>query len=149
MVNVPSGVWIDEQGQIVRPAEMAYSQEMKVLGNTIGDDRYVAGLHDWVENGAESRYVMPPEKLAARLAPRKKELRLADAHFKLAVYLHEQGEEEAAAEHWQTAQKLNPDSWNYHRQHWSFDPATAMGKWFAKFRALGDEPYYEPLDLPE
>ena len=28
MVNVPTGVWIDEQGKIVRPSEVAYSRDM-------------------------------------------------------------------------------------------------------------------------
>jgi len=149
MVNVPSGVWIDEQGRIVRPAEMAYSKEMKVLGQKIGNNEYIAGLYDWVENGADSKYVMSAEKLREKLALRPLPLREADAHFKLAVYLHEQGDGEAAEDHWKQAEQLNPDSWNYHRQHWSFDPSSAMGKWFRKVQALGDEPYYEPIDLPE
>jgi len=142
-------VWIDEEGRIVRPPEVAYSKEQKVLGTTIGDDRYIAGLRDWVANGARSKFVMPPDKLATKLARRGTKPRLADAHFKLGVYFHQSGDQESAAEHWQRAQQLNPDSWNYHRQDWSFEPSTAMRKWFGKFRALQGIPYYEPIDLPE
>jgi hypothetical protein len=40
-----------------------------------------------------------------------------------------------------------PDSWNYHRQAWSFTPAEAGPKWMTKFLNLGDAPYYPPLDL--
>lgn len=149
MVNVPSGVWIDEEGRIVRPPEVAYSKEQKVLGTTIGDDRYIAGLRDWVAKGPESRFVMPPEKLERKLARRDPKLRRADAHFKIGVYFHQTGDKESAQKHWQQAQTLNPDSWNYHRQDWSFDPTTASRKWFGKFRALAGKPYYEPLDLPD
>ncbi len=149
MINVPTGVWIDEQGQIVRPPEVAYSKEQKVLGQTIGSNRYVEGLYDWVENGADSKFVVPVEKLTEQFASVDPKLQLADTHFKLAVYYHEQGDEEAAAEHWQQAQNLNPESWNYHRQQWSFTPKTAMKNWFEKFKALDGKPYYAPIDLPE
>jgi hypothetical protein len=148
MVNVPSGVWIDEAGRIVRPPEVAYSKEQKVLGTVIGDNRYIAGLHDWVKNGAASKFVMSPEKLASKLSERNPKQRLADAHFKLGVYFQQAGDGQSAQTHWQQAQQLNPDSWNYHRQDWSFDSPTAMRKWFSKFRALDGKPYYEPLELP-
>lgn len=148
MINVPTGVWIDEEGRIVRPPEVAYSKEQKILGQTIGDDRYIEGLYDWVANGADSEYVVPLEKLTEKLAVVDPKLLLADTHFKLAVYYHEQGNEEAANEHWQEAQRLNPDSWNYHRQQWSFEPRTALKKWFEKFQKLDGEPYYAPLELP-
>lgn len=149
MVNVPSGVWIDEAGRIARSPEVAYSKQFKLLGNTIGDDRYIAGLRDWVKRGSDSKYVMSPETLQKRLAPRDTSFRLADAHFKLGVYFHQSDNPKAAAKHWQAAQRLNPASWNYHRQDWSFEPTTAMNKWFSKYQALGGQPYYEPLDLPE
>jgi len=148
MINVPTGVWIDEDGRIVRPPEVAYSKEQKVLGQTIGDDRYIEGLYDWVEKGADSKFVVPVEKLTEQFAVVDPKLQLADTHFKLAVYYHNQGDEEAAAEHWQKAQSLNPESWNYHRQQWSFEPKTAMKHWFEKYKALKGKPYYAPLELP-
>ena len=149
MVNVPTGVWIDEQGQIVRPGEVAYSKEQKILGQTIGDNRYAAGVRDWVANGAKSSYVMSPEKLKARLALRKPELRQADAYFKLGTYFHQRGDREAAAANWKHSQELNPDSWNYHRQQWSFNKSTEMSNWFGKVGRLQGKPYYEPADFAE
>ncbi len=149
MVNVPIGVWIDENGRIVRPPEVAYSKEQNVLGTTIGDDRYIAGLHDWVKRGADSRFVMSDEKLKQRLATDDIKLREADAHFKLATYFYRVGSMDDAKTHWAAAQKLHPDDWNYHRQEWSFDAKTAGPKWFAKYQALNGKPYYAPLDLPQ
>ena len=91
MVNVPTGVWIDETGKIVRPAEVAYSKQEHVLGQDIGDDRYAIGLGDWVENGSKSSFAMPAEALQARLAVRDARQRMADAQFKLGAYFSEQG----------------------------------------------------------
>jgi tetratricopeptide (TPR) repeat protein len=76
--------------------------------------------------------------------PRRSE---ADAQFQLAAYLQQRGGADAAKEHFQRAQELDPENWNYHRQAWSFDPTGAGARWQIKFRALGDRPYYTPADL--
>ena len=52
----------------------------------------------------------------------------ADASFRLAVWLHDKGKDEQAAQFFHRAQQLNPDSWNYHRQEWSFTPKEAGAK---------------------
>ena len=148
MVNVPTGVWIDETGKIVRAPEVAYTKQQKVLGQTIGDDRYVDGLRDWVDRGPQSAFVVPPEKLQSRLALRTANERLADAQFKLGAYFSEHGKRDLASKHWQMAQQLNPDSWNYHRQDWSFDKAQEMTNFLAKVRKLGTRPYYDPVEFP-
>ena len=148
MVNVPAGVWVDERGKIVRPAEVAYSKKQQVLGQTIGDDRYAVGLRDWVENGEKSPFVVPDGKLRARLATRSKTERTADAEFKLAAYFSSQGDRELATRHWQIAQSLAPDNWNYHRQDWSFDSSKAITNWLAKVKKLGEKPYYDPVEFP-
>ena len=148
MVNVPSGVWIDEEGGIVRPPEVAYSRERTFGTLTVGDDRYAEALRDWVSKGEASAYLPSAEELRERLASHNPDRPLADAHFKLAVYFQEQGQPEAAATHWHAAQELDPDNWNYHRQEWVFDPETSGAKWQEKFRGLGDRPYYEPAVFP-
>ena len=148
MVNVPSGVWIDEAGKIVRPAEVAYSHQQRALNQAIGDDRYAQGVRDWVEKGSKSAYVVAPDKLAKKLALRDPKLRLADAHFKIGAYFSERKNRELATRHWQKAQELNPDSWNYHRQDWSFDKSKEMGNFLRKVRALNGRPYYDPVEFP-
>lgn len=149
MVNVPTGVWIDEQGRIVRPNEVAYSKKVAMLSINVDGDAYVAGLRDWVAKGPASPYVLSPEEIAARMAPRSQEQALADAHFRMAVYFHEKGDGARAERHWASAQQMRPDSWNFHRQQWSFNPKDAMKHWMAKFRTLGDQPYYAPLELKQ
>lgn len=149
MVNVPTGVWIDEAGKIVRAPEVCYSKEQRVFGQLIGDDRYAAGLRDWVENGSQSSYATTPEKLQSQLTVRDARQRLADAQFKLGAHFSDQGKRELATKHWQESQRLNPDNWNYHRQDWAFDKKTEMSNWLGKFRKLGNKPYYNPVDFPQ
>ena len=91
---------------------------------------------------------MSPKDAAAKIRPRTDDEELAEPTFKLGVYFHLTGDESRANKYWEESQKLAPDSWNFHRQDWSFTPREATSNWFRKFQALGDKPYYAPLDLP-
>ena len=149
-INVPMGVWIDEHGRVVRPAEPAWT---KSRTDTIGGkalviegDEYVAALRDWVTKGDRSAYVLPDDEFARRVRPRSAAEMEADASFKLAVFFHEAGDEQRAAKYFERAQALNPDDWNYHRQEWSFTPGEAGKKWMEKFQKL-DQPYYPKLEI--
>lgn len=152
MVNVPTGVWIDEEGRIVRPNETAYSSDVSLtLGGKkmeVNGSDYVAGLRDWVENGEKSVYALSPEEVAERIGPRTNEQEQAEAYFQLGNHFHRAGNDAKADVYWTKAQELRPDSWNYHRQDWSFTPKEAGPNWMKKYLGLGDQPYYEPLDLP-
>jgi hypothetical protein len=150
-INVPMGIWIDEKGRVVRPAEPAWTtnQTLKIGADksivTEGEP-YVAALRDWVKNGERSVYALSDEEFAARVKPRSAAEMEADASFKLAVWFHEHQNGELAAKYFVHAQELNPDDWNYHRQEWSFTPQEAGKKWMEKFQKL-DQPYYPKLDI--
>ena len=149
-INVPMGIWIDERGRVVRPAEPAWttSRTDKFGGKSIAIEggEYVAALADWVKNGEHSRYALSDDEFARRVKPRSAAEMEADASFKLAVFFHDKGNEELAAKYWHHAQELNPDDWNYARQEWSFTPQDAGKKWMEKFQKF-DKPYYPKLDL--
>jgi len=150
-VNVPTGVWIDERGRVVRPAEPAWTtnQTMKFGAKSISTEgeEYVAGLRDWVKNGDRSVFALSDQEFARRVKPRSSAEMEADASFKLAVYFYGAGAKELAAKYWHRAQQLNPDDWNYARQEWSFTPAEAGKNWMEKFQKL-DQAYYPKLDMP-
>jgi len=149
-INVPMGVWIDENGRVVRPAEPAWTtSRTSVYGGkslTTEGDVYLAALRDWVANGERSPYVLSDEEFAARVKPRSAAEMEADASFKLAVWFQQAGDAALAAKYFERAQHLNPDDWNYHRQQWSFTPSEAGKKWLEKFLKQ-DEPYYPKLDI--
>ena len=144
------GVWLGEQGRIVRPAEPAWTESRtdtfggKAL--VIEGAAYTAALRDWVANGDRSEYVVSDEEYARRVKPRSANEMEAEASFKLAVWFEERGDTRQAAKYFERAQQLNPDDWNYHRQEWSFTPTEAGRKWLEKFR-LQDAPYYPKLEL--
>lgn len=149
-VNVPTGVWIDERGRIVRPAEPAWTTDRTdVFGGkalVIEGTKYVDALRDWVAKGERSEYVLSDEAFARRVKPRSPNEMEAEASFKLAVWFEQAGDAARAATYFERAQALNPDDWNYHRQEWSFTPAEAGKKWLEKFQKT-KEPYYPKLDL--
>ena len=68
MVNVPTGVWINEKGMIVRPNEVAFIDDRFKTFTGMDAAPYVNALKDWVEKGEKSAYVMSEEKLRDKLA---------------------------------------------------------------------------------
>ena len=148
LVNVPSGIWVDEEGKIVRINEGTYAAEHKIGTLVFGSDIYPKAVMDWIEKGAKSEFVWTPEQVKQNLIPRTADGEKAESTFKLGVYFHEKGDKERAEKYWKEAERLNPDSWNFHRQDWSFTPNEANVNFFKKVRTLGDKPYYKPMQLP-
>jgi hypothetical protein len=150
LINVPTGVWIDERGRVVRPAEPSWtSSRTDTFGGKkleIEGEQYVSALRDWVTNGDKSQYVLSDEEFARRVKPRSTTEMEAEATFKLAVWFQQQGQAALAAKYFERAQALNPDDWNYHRQEWSFTPQEAGKKWLERFLKQSD-PYYPKLEL--
>ena len=146
-VNVPSEVWIDEEGKIVRYNEGTYASTHKMGTFEFGRDDYLPAVRDWVENGVESEFVQSAQDVSKNIIARSSDAEQAEPTFKLGVYFHLQGDEERANQYWEKAQTLNPDSWNFHRQDWSFTPSEGILTWQKKVQGLGDRPYYQPLGL--
>ncbi len=173
VVNVPSGIWINEAGTIVRPPETAYPRRPDFLDGVIPADAtpedlrgieavrklqinaegYIAALRDWVENGAESRYALPSEEVVRRSRPRPVEAATAAAHFELGQHLHATGYVETAVEHFRRAYQLQPENWTYKRQAWNLlaPGQTSLevygGNWLADVEKIGAENYYPKVEL--
>lgn len=143
VVNIPSSIWINEAGRIVRPAEAAPAPprdtprpprempaviperfvEMGALAARIPNesDKYHAALRDWVHKGEASEFAMDPDKVIARSRPRNEQVALGHAHFELASRLEIDGHHELAIKHFRHAHRLVPDSWTFRRQAWSLE----------------------------
>jgi tetratricopeptide (TPR) repeat protein len=150
MVNVPTGVWIDEDGRIVRPPEVAFVDNRWIEYTKTDMTRYVAGLRDWVAKGAASPFALAKGELRRRLSLPTAGHALAAANFRLGQYLHARGHWEDAIPYFKQAQALRPESWCYKRQAWALSDAEKYyGTNFKKeVEALAGNPYYAPLDLP-
>lgn len=171
IVNVPSSVWIDEAGTIVRPPETAYPKRPYFLDRVIPPDAtprqaarmaetkkmrvdaeaYMAALRDWVAHGAESRFALSPEAVLDRSRPRPVEEGMAAAHFELGQHLYCTGRSDDAVRHFRDAHRLQPDNWTYKRQAWTLadpnqDPTDVYeGDWLSDVQKSGAENYYVPF----
>jgi hypothetical protein len=142
LVNVPSGIWVDEEGRVVRINEGAYTG-FRQIGSSTTD--YLPLVRDWAANGAKSPYIWSAPEMAKRIRKPTSDEALADPTFKLGVYFFER-DEALARKYWEKAQALAPDNWNYHRQDWNSTEGLAGPKFRAKRSALGDKPYYAPIE---
>ena len=151
MVNVPTAVWINEQGRIVRPNEVAYSSNQLKPLHGLDAAPYLDAIRDWVAKGEQSAFALSEPELKARLTPPPPEWALAAAEFGLAEHCYRVGETAASIRHYKEAQRLNPESWNYKRQAWALaDAERDYGTSFSKeVKKLNGKPYYAPRRLPE
>lgn len=148
MINVPSSVWIDEAGNLVRPAEPAWPSGgaarsgsapddlppgrmgalMAAAARIVADrDSPVGAIRDWAKNGAQSPYALGPEEVTSRSDRRGIEEATAAAHFELATHLHSSGDHDAAIAHFRASHELYPDNWTYRRQAWSMQTSAIEG----------------------
>jgi hypothetical protein len=143
VVNIPSSVWIDENGMIVRPAEVApappqpnsgprlamppdapqrmvemMAEAAKIRRDTEG---YHSALRDWMARGADSRFALSPDEVIDRSRPRDADKARGHAHFQLASQLEIDGHHATAVQHFREAHRLVPDSWTFRRQAWSLE----------------------------
>lgn len=175
MTNAPFAIWIDEDGTIVRPAEVAFAprqpddesrdqssliaqlpeHQRKIIegmtANMSNTDRYAGAVRDWAAHGRESRYVLTEDEVIERSRPRPPEFGLAAAHFELALHLHRAGFPRDAVQHFQEAHRLDPTNWSYHREALSLvDPEWGNvyeRDMLSEVEAVGVESFYPPLDM--
>lgn len=176
-VNVPSAVWIDENGMIVRPAHAAHIRrsplrDMEVpeglgrLGEQLAEvkkirtepDLYLTAVREWAATGAGA---LAPAEVVARSRPRPLAHAEAAAAFELGQHLWREGERDAAIGWFKRAHALQPDNWTYKRQAWTFvttapgEPSDLLqgendvyeGNWLDDVRVAGAENYYEPFAI--
>jgi tetratricopeptide (TPR) repeat protein len=151
MVNVPTGVWIDERGKIVRPNEVAFIDDRFKNFTGLDSAPYLSALKDWVEKGEKSAYVMSEEQLEKRLAPPDPDAMRASAEFGLGEQLYKAGHLAEAIPHFKEAQRLNPKSWNYKRQAYKLSSESDYGTTFSQEvqKAGGSKVYYPAPELPK
>jgi len=66
MVNVPTAVWIDERGRIVRPNEVAFADDRFKPFHGLEAAPYLAAIRNWVSEGERSAFVLSEAELRAR-----------------------------------------------------------------------------------
>jgi hypothetical protein len=173
---VPNGVWIDEDGMIVRPAEPAspgtneFTESFRKIdvdtlppeiAEVLREARkiksepelYVAMVEDWAANGRASRYTLDADEVIRRSASRTDDDARAAAEFELGQHLHRTGDHAAAIPHWREAHRLQPNNWTYKRQAWNFEDPMRQGRtdaydssWYDDIKRIGAENYYPEIN---
>ncbi len=163
LVNVPQAVWIDEDGRIVRPPETAGStdgframdRKTFAMPDAVLAERnrvktlYIGAVRDWVLRGAASVNALDEAGAAARLKVPDATVAEAHARFRLGQHLLRQGQLDEAQAQLAQAIGLHPDSWAMWRQAAAKDARglAAGPEFWARVDALGDRPYYAPVDV--
>ena len=167
MVNVPTAVWIDESGRMVRPPEPAGSSDgframdpttFQIPKEAAEDGKrrrqvYVGALRDWIEKGSASVHALSADEVRRRTRGPTREHALAAANFRIGAYLHRTGHPEESQKYLDEALRLRPESWDYRRQQIVLsDPAltgqfAATPEYWQAVMALGDGFYYPPIEM--
>ncbi len=112
MINVPTMVWIDEEGRIVRPNDQQFGSDLFVQLTGRPSAPFLAALRVWVR---EDRGALAPDDVRAQQLLPSREHQLARAEFRLAWHLHRAGKVEAAERHFARAGELAPGDWTIRR----------------------------------
>jgi peroxiredoxin len=134
MINVPTMVWIDEEGRIVRPNDQQFGNDMFVQLTGRPPAPFLAALRAWVNEG---RGALAADEVREQQLLPSGEQQLARVEFRLGWHLHRAGRTEAAARHFLRAGELAPGDWTIRRATLpirGIDPMTS-----AEFLALWEQ----------
>jgi hypothetical protein len=148
LVNVPSGVWIDEEGRIKRINEGTYAKSH--MNGAFGTDDYVPIVRDWVAKGDESRHVWGTDRVKSSIVVRTPEAEQAQPTFRLGTYYFTNDNDAKAELYWTRAQELDPTSWNYLRQDLLYEEGGSAGPaWRERVEEVDSAggSYYAPLEI--
>src|SRR5205814_6962354 len=93
IINVPTMIWIDERGRIVRPNDVQFGTDLFVALTGRPSGPFLAAVRAWV---LQDRGVLPAEQIRAHQLLPTTEQQQARAEFTLAWHLHRAGRGEAA-----------------------------------------------------
>jgi thiol-disulfide isomerase/thioredoxin len=99
IVNVPSTVWLDEQGRVVKPPTIAPGDNQFVEFSEVDADRHHDALRAWARGGAVPVVADPEDD---------EDVRRARAERRLAAWLLRHGHREPAERHFEAAIALAP-----------------------------------------
>ena len=145
IVNVPTILWIDERGRIVRPNDVAFGTDTFKHLTGLTADRHLTALRAWVR-GAMPGFT-PQQARALQKLPTTADQQ-ARAEFGLGWWLAERGRTAAAEHHFVRAGELAPHDFTIRRGTMPIRGIDPMGP---KFREMLQEwvgrgrPYYEAL----
>lgn len=145
-MNVPTVVWIDEEGRIARPNDVAYGTDTWTKVTGFDPEVHANRLRAWVKG---EKPAFTPEEVRARQRLPSESDQLARAHFGLGWWLHQQGRAAAAERHFLRAGELAPHDFMIRRGSLPIRGLSSAGPEFRQMVAdwvAAGRRYYEPLE---
>ena len=145
IVNVPTILWIDEGGRIVRPNDVAFGTDTFRHITGLESAKHLVALRAWVKGEASA---LSPERARALQSKPSAADQQARAEFGLGWWLAQQGRVDAAERHFVRGGELAPHDFTIRRGTMPIRGLDPMGP---KFREMlqdwvgGGTPYYRPL----
>ena len=174
IVNVPTGVWIDERGHDRAPAragvplapapaergvarascpplaaeQLREAQKIRIDPESLrGRAARLGGARRGSSTRCPRRRWSPARGRATTTARRRR------PRFELGQHLQRTGHPEDAVAWFREAHRLQPENWTYKRQAWSLaDPLQGPtddydSDWLTEVRTVGPENYYPAVEL--
>lgn len=138
MVNVPTMIWIDEQGRICRPHDSQFGTDTFTVFHGKASAPYLDMLRAWVRSG--EGVLSEDEVLSLRIEP-DAESQQARAERALAWWLCGHGREQAAERHFVRADALAPKDWTIRRGSMLIRGQDPFGPEFFTLAAEGKPDY--------
>ena len=145
IVNVPTILWIDEQGRIVRPNDVAFGTDAFRHLTGLDSAKHLGALRAWVRGEAPAFTAEQARSLLSLPTPADQQAR---AEFGLGEWLHAQGRPEAAARHFIGAGELAPHDFTIRRGTMPMRGIDPMGPQFREMLqewGKAGNAYYRPL----
>ena len=145
IVNVPTALWIDERGRIVRPNDVVFGTDTFKHVTELESARPLAAVRAWARG--EATGFAASEARALQMLPTALDQQ-ARAEFGLAEWLSRQGRADAAERHFVRAGELAPHDFTIRRGSMPIRGIDPMGPQFREMiQAWGaaGRSYYLPL----
>jgi len=133
LTNVPTLIWIDEQGQVCRPHDSQFGTDTFTAFHGKHSEPYLEMIRAWVARGEGA---LDADEIRRLQPPPTPESQLARAERALAWHLHQAGRLEAAERHFDRACQLAPQDWTIRRGSM---PIRGQNPFGPEFFALAEE----------
>jgi peroxiredoxin len=111
-INVPTVIWIDEEGRIARPPRVEHGSNQYAFVHKLDCEPHMNALKHWILTGETD---FSAQQTVEQIVPPTFEEQLARAEHALAWHLYQHGQADAAKAHWEKAIALSPNDWTIRR----------------------------------
>ena len=126
VINVPSTLWFDEDGTLVKPPSIAPGDDRFQEWTQVDSAAHHDALRRWVKDGSL-------DNVAVWSQPASADAGLARAHRRVAAWLHRHGRDDLAEPHFEEAKRLAPFDWTIRRGSMPLQGEDPFGQTFFDF----------------